>query len=143
MTARAMANCALTELRIVKPRDPWPLGEIHQQRMAAAASAQAALQDAKLFETVEEAIADLNYVYATTSRTHDMVNEILRRAAIPDMMARTHEEPENRRDVRTRAHGPRQRLHRAGERQITIPLNPISCRSIWRKRFCSSATEVV
>ncbi len=91
MTARAMANCALDELRIVKPRDPWPLGEIHQQRMAAAASgADGILQDAKLFETVEEAIADLNYVYATTSRTHDMVNKILTpRAAIPDMMART------------------------------------------------------
>jgi tRNA/rRNA methyltransferase len=90
MTARAMANCALTELRLVKPRDPWPLGEVHQQRMTGAASgAEHLLQNAKLFKTVEEAIADLNYVYATASRTHDMVNKILTpRAAIPDMQAR-------------------------------------------------------
>jgi len=90
MTARAMANCALTELRIVKPRDPWPLGEVHRQRMAAASSgADDILENAKLYETVPDAIADLNYVYATTSRTNDMVNRIMTpRAAIPDMIAR-------------------------------------------------------
>ncbi len=87
MTARAMANCALPELRIVAPRDPWPLGTVHQQRMEAAASgADDILKSARLFDTVQEAIADLNYVYATTSRSHDMVNKIMTpRAAIPDM----------------------------------------------------------
>lgn len=90
MTARAMANCALSELRIVKPRDAWPLGELHQQRMMAASSgADYILQAAQIFETVEDAVGDLNYVYATTSRNHDMVNKIMTpRAAIPDMMAR-------------------------------------------------------
>ena len=29
MTARAMMNCGLSELRLVHPRDPWPLGEVH------------------------------------------------------------------------------------------------------------------
>ncbi len=93
MTARAMANCALRELRIVKPRDPWPLGEVHRQRMAAASSgADYILNEAKLYDTVEEAVADLNYVYATTSRSHDMVNRIMTpRAAIPDMVTRTAE----------------------------------------------------
>jgi tRNA/rRNA methyltransferase len=90
MTARAMANCALPELRLVKPRDPWPLGEVHRQRMAAASSgADYILEAAKLYGTVEESIADLNYVYATTAREHDMVNKIMTpRAAIPDMTAR-------------------------------------------------------
>ncbi len=93
MTARAMANCALTELRIVAPRDPWPLSDIHHQRMMAASSgADDILENAKLFATVEEAIADLNYVYATTSRDNDMVNRILTpKAAIPDMVARASE----------------------------------------------------
>lgn len=91
MTARAMANCALPELRIVAPRDPWPLGEVHRQRMLAASSgAEDILNNAKLYDTLEAAIADVNYVYATTSRGNDMVNRILSpRAAIPDMIERT------------------------------------------------------
>jgi len=90
MTARAMMNTGLSELRLVDPRDPWPLGEVHQQRMAAASSgADEILQNAKIFATLEEAIADLQFIYATTSRTHDMVNRIMTpRAAIPDMIAR-------------------------------------------------------
>lgn len=90
MTARAMMNTGLTELRLVDPRDPWPLGEVHQQRMAAASSgADEILDNAKLFDTLEQAIADLNFVYATTGRSHDMVNRIMTpRAAIPDMIAR-------------------------------------------------------
>jgi tRNA/rRNA methyltransferase len=91
MTARAMMNTGLSELRLVDPRDPWPLGEVHKQRMAAASSgADAILDSAKVFGTLEEAIGDLNFVYATTSRTHDMVNRIMTpRAAIPDMVSRS------------------------------------------------------
>ncbi len=91
MTARAMMNTGLRELRLVDPRDPWPLGEVHRQRMAAASSgADAILENAKVFATLEEAIADLNYVYATTGRTHDMVNRIMTpRAATPDMIERS------------------------------------------------------
>jgi len=93
MTARAMMNCGLYELRLVDPRDPWPLHEIMEERMLAASSgAEDILKNAKIFATLEEAIADLNYVYATTSRTHDMINRILTpRAAIPDMIARMQE----------------------------------------------------
>ncbi|MDX2028487.1 MAG: RNA methyltransferase [Alphaproteobacteria bacterium] len=89
--ARAMMNCGLHDLRLVNPRDPWPLGEIHQQRMDAASSgADEVLKNAKIFATVEAALADLNYVYATTSRPHDMINLILTpRAAAPDMTTRS------------------------------------------------------
>ena len=91
MTARAMMNTGLRELRLVNPRDPWPLGEVHRNRMAAASSgADEILDNAKVFATLEEAITDLNYIYATTSRTHDMVNRIMTpRAAIPDMLTRS------------------------------------------------------
>lgn len=93
MTARAMANCGLTELRLVKPRDPWPLDEVHRRRMAAASSGADALLDAaKVFQTLDEAVADLNHVYATTARSHDMVNKIMTaRAAAPDMQTRIKE----------------------------------------------------
>lgn len=91
MTARAMANCGLTDLRIVNPRDPWPLGEVHQARMEGAASgATDILAAAQLFDNLEDALADLNYVYATTARSNDMVTRIMTpRAASTDMRERT------------------------------------------------------
>jgi tRNA/rRNA methyltransferase len=90
MTARAMMNPGLKELRLVNPRDPWPLGEVHQKRMAAASSgADEVLHNAKVFAKLEDALFDLNFVYATSARTHDMVNRIMTpRAAIPDMLTR-------------------------------------------------------
>mgnify|MGYP003387143846 CR=1 FL=1 len=90
MTARAMMNCGLSELRIVDPRDPWPLHDELEQRMLAASSgADEVLKSAKIFATVEDAIKDLNYIYATTSRTHDMSNKIFTlRGAMPDMTQR-------------------------------------------------------
>lgn len=92
MTARAMMNCGLSELRIVDPRDSWPLGEVHSQRMLAASSgADDILNKAKIFLSLQEALSDLNYVYATTSRTHDMTNRIFTlRGAVPDMVQRIH-----------------------------------------------------
>ncbi|MDD3029322.1 MAG: RNA methyltransferase [Alphaproteobacteria bacterium] len=91
MTARAMMNTGLEELRLVNPRDPWPLGEVHQKRMAAASSgADEILQKARVFGSLEEALADLNFVYATSARTHDMTHRIMTpRAATPDMIQRT------------------------------------------------------
>src|ERR1700729_4130254 len=90
MTARAMMNCGLPELRLVDPRDPWPLHEIMEERMMNASSgADEILRKAKIFATIPAAIADLNYVYATAARTHDMINRILTpRGAIPDMVQR-------------------------------------------------------
>lgn len=92
MTARAMMNTGLKDLRLINPRDPWPLGEVHRQRMAAASSgADEILENARVFATLEEAIADLNYIYATTARARDMVERVMTpRAAIPDMIARGH-----------------------------------------------------
>lgn len=90
MTARAMMNCGLTELRLVDPRDPWPLHEVMEERMMAASSgADSILRNARVFQTLPEAVADLNYIYATTARTHDMTNRILTpKAAAPDMAER-------------------------------------------------------
>ncbi len=90
MTARAMMNTGLHELRLVTPRDPWPLGDIHQKRMAAASSgADEILNNAKVFASLEEAIADLNFIYATTARTHGMTTRIMTaRAAAPEMIER-------------------------------------------------------
>jgi tRNA/rRNA methyltransferase len=71
--ARAMYNCGLTELRLVKPRDGWPSAKAQ----AAASGADVVLDQAKLFATVEEAIADLRHLYATTARDRYMVKRIV------------------------------------------------------------------
>src|ERR1700742_3063766 len=73
MAARAMGNFALTRLRIVKPRDGWP--NVAAQR--AAAGADHILDHAELFDTVEEAVADLTLLFATTARAHDQAKPVV------------------------------------------------------------------
>jgi tRNA/rRNA methyltransferase len=71
--ARAMLNCGLTDLRLVAPRDGWP----SEPARAAAAGADVVIDGARVFETLEAAIADLRLVLATTARLRDMVKPIL------------------------------------------------------------------
>ena len=71
--ARAMFNCGLTELRLVTPRDGWP----NKKATAAASGADLVLEKARVFDSVEDAIADLRHVYATTARDRFMVKRIL------------------------------------------------------------------
>jgi tRNA/rRNA methyltransferase len=73
MAARAMGNFALTRLRIVNPRDGWP--NLHAQR--AAAGADHILERAELFQTVEQAVADLTMLFATTARAHDQAKPVV------------------------------------------------------------------
>ncbi|WP_090709624.1 MULTISPECIES: RNA methyltransferase [unclassified Beijerinckia] len=69
MCARAMANFGLNDLRLVNPREGWPrTGALRKGANAAAAGAVHLLEGAKLFDSLEEAIADLNFVWATTAR---------------------------------------------------------------------------
>lgn len=72
-TARAMANFGLWDLRLVRPRDGWP----NEKAVAAASRADHVLERVRVFETLEEAIADLKLVYATTARSRDMQKEVL------------------------------------------------------------------
>ena len=67
MVARAMANFGLVDLRLVNPRDGWP----NEKAQAAASKADHVIEGTKVFATLEEAIADLNFVYATTARSRD------------------------------------------------------------------------
>jgi tRNA/rRNA methyltransferase len=67
MVARAMANFGLAELRLVNPRDGWP----NEKAQAAASKADHVIDGARVFDRLEQAIADLNFVYATTARERD------------------------------------------------------------------------
>ncbi len=71
--ARAMANFGLWDLRLVNPRDGWP--NVHAVR--AASRADHVLDKTRVFETLAEAIADLDLVYATTARSRDMQKDVL------------------------------------------------------------------
>ena len=67
MVARAMANFGLAELRLVNPRDGWP----NDKAQAAASKADHVIEGVRVYDTLEQAIADLNFVYATTARERD------------------------------------------------------------------------
>ena len=70
--ARAMANFGLSELRLVNPRQGWP----HERAVVMAAGADRVLSNAKLYDSVEHAIGDLNYVFAATARAHDQAKPV-------------------------------------------------------------------
>ncbi len=83
--ARAMLNCGLSDLRLVKPRARWP----HAKARAMAAGADRVLDAARLFDDVASAVADLNYVLATTARPRDQVRAVLTpRAAAAELRTR-------------------------------------------------------
>lgn len=84
--ARAMGNCALTDLRLVNPRED----HLCLKALRASSGADAILEAARVYSSTEEAIADLHHVYATTARRRDMMKRILTpRAAASEI--RTHE----------------------------------------------------
>ncbi|KPP93246.1 RNA methyltransferase [Erythrobacter sp. HL-111] len=71
--ARAMLNFGLTELRLVAPRDGWP----NPSAGPAAAGADRVLDEAKVFATTAEAVADCAHVYATTVRKRGVTKPVV------------------------------------------------------------------
>jgi tRNA/rRNA methyltransferase len=73
MAARAMANFGLEELRLVDPRDGWP----NDKARVAASGANFVIDGAQASATLEEALAGLNWVGATTARQRDLAKPVL------------------------------------------------------------------
>jgi tRNA/rRNA methyltransferase len=71
--ARAMLNFGLWEMRLVSPRDGWP----NPDAGPAASGADIVLERARLFDSVEGAIADCSLVFASTVRRRDLVMPVL------------------------------------------------------------------
>lgn len=67
--ARAMGNFGIDDMRIVSPRDGWP----NPDAVPSAAGADWIIEGARVFDRVEDAIADCHTVYATTARRRDMI----------------------------------------------------------------------
>ena len=82
--ARAMLNCGLDDLRLVRPRDGWP----SEKAVSAASGADSVLDRARLYPSVAAAIADLVHLYAATARDRGMVRrEVTPRCAAVEMRA--------------------------------------------------------
>ena len=71
--ARAMLNFGLTDLRLVAPRDGWP----NARAVTLAAGAVDVIENAQLFDTTEEAVADLNYLLSATARRREVELPVL------------------------------------------------------------------
>lgn len=71
--ARVMANFGLSDLRLVRPRDGWP----QERAWASASGANWPLDNAKVFQTLAEAMADLRLVLATTARPREAMLPVI------------------------------------------------------------------
>ncbi len=70
--ARAMLNFGLERMRIVDPRDGWP----NPKAVAMASGAGRVLDFAGVFPDVRSAVADCDYVFATTARGRELTKPI-------------------------------------------------------------------
>jgi tRNA/rRNA methyltransferase len=78
--ARAMLNFGLTDMRLVAPRDGWP----NPAAGPAASGADVVLQNARVYDSVGEAVADCAHVYATTVRKRGVTKPVV----TPEIAAR-------------------------------------------------------
>ncbi len=81
--ARAMGNFGLSELRLVKPKQAWP----NPKARMLAAGADRILDSARLFDSLEAAIADCTLVLATTARAHDQAKPVVDAAGAAAQMS--------------------------------------------------------
>ena len=81
--ARAMLNFGLTEMRLVAPRDGWP----NPDAGPSASGADAVLEKARVFPTVQDAIADCSLIFASTVRRRDLVMPVVGPEEMADRIA--------------------------------------------------------
>jgi tRNA/rRNA methyltransferase len=69
-------------MRLVKPRDGWP----NPDAGPAASGADIVLEQAQVFDTVEQAVADCTQIFASTVRRRDLVMPVLRPEEMADQI---------------------------------------------------------
>lgn len=83
--ARAMGNFGLSDLRIVSPRDGWP----NKAASSMAAHALPIIENAKIFTSLADAVADCSYVYATTARMRELNKPVISAREYPVFTGKT------------------------------------------------------
>ncbi len=81
--ARAMWNFGLDRMRVVAPRDGWP----NERAVAMASGAGRLLDEAMLYDTTAEALADCSFVFATTARARGLTKPVVSPARAMAMAA--------------------------------------------------------
>jgi tRNA/rRNA methyltransferase len=71
--ARAMWNFRLERMRLVAPRDGWP----NSRAVALASGAGRLLDNAGLYDDTAAAVADCDYVFATTARPRGLTKPVV------------------------------------------------------------------
>ena len=71
--ARAIKNFNISKLRIINPRCEWP----NQKALATSVGAKDILKSSKIFNSLEKSIADLDIVFASTSRIRKVNKRII------------------------------------------------------------------
>jgi tRNA/rRNA methyltransferase len=67
--ARIMGNFELKDLRLVKPQ----INFLHPQAIATSVSSRSILENCQIFETLKDASKDLDFLFATSAGTRDMI----------------------------------------------------------------------
>lgn len=119
--ARAMANFGLSQLRLVKPVQPWP----NEKARVMAAGADRVFDAAVVYDSLAAAIGDCSFVVATTARNHDQAKPVIGAAEAADEMA-----PRIAAGEKVAVVFGRERIglenHEVGraDRIVTLPVNP-------------------
>ena len=71
--ARAIKNFSINKLRIINPRCSWP----NQRAVATSVGAKDILKSAKIYDSVEESIGDLDIIFASSSRIRKVNKKII------------------------------------------------------------------
>jgi tRNA/rRNA methyltransferase len=81
-SARAMKNFGIRDLRLVAPRDGWP----NDKAASMSAHAVDIIKSARIYNDIKSAIADLDFIYATTAAQRDMNKQyVLSRNIVDDL----------------------------------------------------------
>ncbi|MBF0195604.1 MAG: RNA methyltransferase, partial [Magnetococcales bacterium] len=89
--ARAMANMGFKHLRIVNPKQ-YP----HQNAIDFAAGGVKILDNAKIFTDLNSALADLNYIVATTNRNRGQRQEMVPPRELGEKLLEVHQRPDTK-----------------------------------------------
>ena len=71
--ARAIKNFDIKHLRLVNPRCNWP----NQKALATSVGAKDILKSAKIYDSVEKSIGDLDLVFASSSRIRKVNKKVI------------------------------------------------------------------
>ena len=71
--ARSLKNFNFENLRLISPRDSWP----NKSATYTAVDAKDIVHKAKVFSNNNQAVSDLDYVFATTSRSRSVNKKII------------------------------------------------------------------